>query len=79
MNREDYQDNYDLIKELLSVVNGIKNVEEGLFSLHEDNLREALKFIYKNRESFSFPTLCGLNPFTCWSAIFTAGLDYSSQ
>ena len=53
MNREDYQDNYDLIKELLSVVNGIKNVEEGLFSLHEDNLREALKFIYKNRESFS--------------------------
>ena len=49
----DYIDTYIKAQVLLREVSGVKNTEEGLLSLYEDELRDALDFIYVNRDTLT--------------------------
>lgn len=44
---------YSQAKKTLQAVSGVKDTEEGLLSIYEEELKEALKYIYVNRDTLS--------------------------
>lgn len=50
---KDYDDYYNKTKSFLQKITGVKNTEDGLLSQYEDDLRDAMSFIYVNREVLS--------------------------
>ena len=50
---KDFEAIYHKTKSFLLEISGVKNTEEGLLSVYEDELRDTLSFIYVNREALS--------------------------
>lgn len=49
----DFRAVYIQTRKTLQKVSGVKNTEEGLLSIYEEELRDAIKYIYLNRDSLS--------------------------
>lgn len=49
----DYNDTYTKAQAVLREISGVNNTEEGLLSQYENELRDALSFIYVNRDTLS--------------------------
>lgn len=49
----DFHKVYSQAKKTFQEVSGVKDTEEGLLSIYEEDLREALKYIYINRDTLS--------------------------
>ena len=49
----DYSETYSKVQSIMREVGGIKDTEDGLLSLQEEELRGALSFIYTNRDTLT--------------------------
>lgn len=49
--RDDFEETYNCVTGLLQKITGLKNTADGLLSSFEEDLRDALDFIYTNRDS----------------------------
>lgn len=49
--QSDYTDVCDSVKSTLQKIRGVKNIEEGLLSIYEEEVADAMRFILSNREA----------------------------
>jgi hypothetical protein len=51
--QEDFERTYVKAQETLRAVSGVKDVDDGLLSIYEEEVRDALNFVYQNRDTLT--------------------------
>lgn len=51
--QEDFERTYVKAQETLRAVSGVKDVDDGLLSIYEEEVRDALNFVYQNRDTLN--------------------------
>ena len=49
----DYRETYEKVKHYLQKISGVRDAEDGLYSVYEGDLREAMNYIFVNRDTLT--------------------------